>query len=156
MSIEINQVAPDFTLFNTEKKEIKLSDYRGKNVVLLFFPFAFTSTCTAELCNMRDNLAYYNKLNAVIFGISIDSLFVLEKFKSEQKLTFDLLSDFNKEASSNYDALYETFPAFGYKGVSKRAVFVIDRDGKIRHTEYVGSPGDLPSFEAINQTLEKL
>ena len=105
MSIETNQLAPNFKLFNTEKKEINLYDQNSKNVVLLFFPLAFTSTCTAELCYIRDNYNIYEKLNAVIFGISIDSVYTLAKFKEEQKLNFDLLSDFNKTASKLYNCL---------------------------------------------------
>src|ERR1700748_3714987 len=107
MSPKIDQQAPDFTLFNTEKKEIHLADYRGKNVFLLFFPLACTSTCTAELCSVRDNYGMYNSLNAVVFGISTDSLFALGKFKEEQKLNFDLLSDYNKTASEDYRSLSE-------------------------------------------------
>src|SRR5882672_10859688 len=106
MSAEINSKAPDFKLFNTEKKEISLSEQKGKNVVLLFFPLAFTSTCTAELCAIRDNYAMYNGLNATVFGISGDSLFSLKKFKEEQNLNFDLLSDFNKDVSTAYGSIY--------------------------------------------------
>src|ERR1044072_4459267 len=134
MSPEVGSKAPDFKLFNTEKKEISLSDQKGKNVVLLFFPLAFTSTCTAELCSIRDNYAMYNQLNAVVFGISGDSLFSLAKFKEEQKLNFDLLSDFNKDVSIAYNSLYELF-SYGMKGVSKRSAFVIDKEGIIRYAE---------------------
>lgn len=155
MSPEIGSKAPDFKLFNTEKKEISLSDQKGKNVVLLFFPLAFTSTCTAELCTIRDNYAMYNGLNAVVFGISGDSLFSLGKFKEEQKLNFDLLSDFNKEVSTAYNSLYEQF-GYGMKGVTKRAAFVIDKEGIIRYAEILEKASDLPSFEKINATLKSL
>ena len=103
-------------------------------VVLLFFPLAFTSVCTAELCSVRDNYALYNELNAVVYGISVDSAFTLAKFKEEQRLNFDLLSDFNKTASTAYDCLYSEF-ALGMKGVSKRSAFVIDKDGMIQYAE---------------------
>src|SRR6478672_9045166 len=109
MPILAGQKAPDFTLFDTEKQKISLADSRGKNVVLLFFPLAFTGTCTKELCNVRDNIGLYNNTNASVFGISVDSLFSLGKFKEEQHLNFPLLSDFNKDASKAYDVLYETF-----------------------------------------------
>src|SRR3954467_1753299 len=114
MQLKINQPAPDFKLYNPAKKEISLSDFRGKNVVVLFFPLAFTSTCTVELCSVRDNYAMYNNLNAVVFGISTDSLFSLGKFKEEQKLNFDLLSDYNKTTSEDYGSLYAQF-GFGMK-----------------------------------------
>lgn len=152
MILSTGQKAPDFKLFNTEKKEVSLSEQKGKNVVLLFFPLAFTSTCTAELCNIRDNYGIYNGLNAVVFGISVDSLFSLGKFKEEQKLNFDLLSDFNKEASKTYGCLYEQF-GFGMMGVSKRAAFVINKDGVLIHQEILEKAGDLPSFEAIQAAL---
>lgn len=155
MSIEINKPAPDFKLFNTVKKEVTLSENKGKNVLLLFFPLAFTSTCTAELCNIRDNYAMYNDLNAVVYGISNDSLFVLGKFKEEQKLNFDLLSDFNKTVSAAYDSLYPEF-IFGMQGVSKRASFVIDKNGIIKYSEILEKASDLPNFEAIKACLEKL
>src|ERR1700744_4666959 len=120
MPIQVGQQAPDFTLFDTEKKEVKLSEQKGKNVVLLFFPLAFTGVCTAELCNIRDNYGIYNGLNAEVFGISVDSIFTLAKFKEEQKLNFSLLSDFNKETARAYDSIYETF-GFGMQGVAKRS-----------------------------------
>lgn len=152
MSLTVGQKAPEFKLFNTEKKEISLSEQRGRNVVLLFFPLAFTSTCTAELCNIRDNYSIYNGLDAVVFGISVDSLFSLGKFKAEQNLNFDLLSDFNKEASKAYDCLYPQF-GFGMLGVSKRASFVIDKEGVLKHQEILEKAGDLPNFEAIQTAL---
>lgn len=100
MNIQVGQKAPDFALYDSDKNKVSLSDFKDKNVLVLFFPLAFTSTCTAELCNIRDNIALYNNSNAQVLGISIDSLFVLGKFKAEQSLNFPLLSDFNKEAAS--------------------------------------------------------
>jgi len=155
MSIEINKPAPDFKLFNTLKNEVTLSENKGKNVLLLFFPLAFTSTCTAELCNIRDNYAMYNSLNSVVYGISTDSLFTLGKFKEEQKLNFDLLSDYNKTASVAYDSLYADF-IFGMQGVSKRASFIVDKNGIIQYAEILEKASDLPNFEAIKACLEKL
>ncbi|GAB3881951.1 redoxin domain-containing protein [Spirosoma agri] len=149
------QKAPDFTLFNTERNEISLSSFHGKNVVVLFFPMAFTSTCTVELCEMRDNIATYMGLNADIVAISVDSPFTLAKFKEEQALPFDLLSDFNKEASQAYDTYYETF-VMNLKGVSKRSAFVIDGDGIIQYAEVLESAGDVPDFAAVRETLASL
>src|SRR5258705_11713535 len=118
MKIEVGQQALDFTLYNSEKKQVTLSELKGHNVLLLFFPLAFTSTCTKELCSVRDNIAQFNNANAKVFGISVDSLFTLGKYKVEQNLNFPLLSDFNKEASIAYDVLYQTFPSFEMQGVS--------------------------------------
>lgn len=156
MSIQTGQQAPDFTLFDSDKNTVSLADQKGSNVVLLFFPLAFTGVCTAELCNVRDNIGLYNSTNAKVFGISVDSIFTLGKFRAEQNLNFPLLSDFNKTASRAYDVLYETFPAFEMQGVSKRAAFVIDKEGVVRYAEICPTPGDLPSFESIQQTLKEL
>ncbi|BFG69246.1 peroxiredoxin [Sediminibacterium sp. KACHI17] len=156
MSIQAGAVAPQFSLFDTDKNKVSLADQKGKNVVVLFFPLAFTGVCTTELCNVRDNISLYNNANAVVFGVSVDSLFSLGKFREEQKLNFQLLSDFNKEAASAYGVLYETFPAFEMQGVSKRAAFVIDKEGVVRYAEVCPTPGDLPNFEAIQQTLNSL
>lgn len=156
MSIQAGQQAPDFTLFDTDKNKVSLAGQKGSNVVVLFFPLAFTGVCTAELCNVRDNIATYNSTNAKVFGVSVDSLFSLGKFKAEQNLNFPLLSDFNKEAAKAFGVLYETFPAFEMQGVSKRAAFVIDKEGVVRYAEICPTPGDLPDFAAIQQTLEGL
>lgn len=155
MSIQVGQAAPDFTLFDTEKKELSLSSLRGKNVVLVFFPLAFTGVCTAELCSLRDNIAVYGGLDAEVLGISVDSLFSLEKFKAEQGINFPMLSDFNKEASTAYGSIYETF-AFGMKGVSKRSAFVIDKEGIVRHTEILEDAGKIPDFDAVQAVLKNL
>lgn len=156
MSITVGQKAPDFTLFDTDKNKVSLADQKGSNVVILFFPLAFTGVCTAELCNIRDNIAVYNNTNAKVFGVSVDSLFSLGKFKEEQNLNFPLLSDFNKEASKAFDVLYETFPAFEMQGVSKRSAFVIDKEGMVQYAEICPTPGDLPNFTAIQSTLAGL
>ncbi len=156
MPIQAGQTAPGFTLYDTDKNKVSLSDQKGSNVLLLFFPLAFTSTCTKELCSVRDNIGQYNNANAKVFGISVDSLFTLGKYKTEQNLNFPLLSDFNKDASKAYDVLYETFPSFEMAGVSKRAAFVIDKDGMVRYAEVCATPQDLPDFGAIQQTLDGL
>jgi peroxiredoxin len=155
MAVQVGQPAPDFTLWDNEKKQVTLSDYKGKNVLLLFYPLAFTSVCTRELCHMRDNLAEYNNMNAVVFGISIDSLYVQDVFKKQLNLNFPLLADFNKEVSTAYDSLFESF-SNDMKGVTKRASFVIDKEGIIRHAEILPKGGDYPDFEAIQACLKQL
>ena len=115
MKIEIGQPAPNFTLYDSQKNQVTLSDLKGQNVLLLFFPLAFTSTCTAELCSIRDNISFYNDVNAKVFGISVDSLHTLAKYKAEQNLNFSLLSDFNKDVSTAYGSIYEMF-GYNMKG----------------------------------------
>lgn len=154
MSIEIGQKAPAFTLVDTARKEVNLSDFKGKNVLLLFFPLAFTGVCTTELCSVRDNINMYEKVNAQVLGISVDSPFTLGKFKEEQKYNFPLLSDFNKTVSKAYGAFYETF--LGMNGIAKRSAFVVDKTGVIRYAEVLEDAHDLPNFEAINALLATL
>ena len=147
--------APDFALRASDKSLVKLAEQRGKNVVLLFFPFAFTSVCTKELCFMRDSLARYNELNAQILAVSVDSPYTLAKWKEEQGFNFPLLSDFNKTVSKKYDSLYKEF-GLGFKGVSKRSAFIIDKNGMVRYAEVLENAGEIPNFDAINQLLTSL
>jgi peroxiredoxin len=152
MGIQIGQPAPDFTLFDSDKQKLTLSDQKGSNVLLLFFPQAFTGVCTAELCSVRDNIAAYNNVNAKVFGISVDSVFTLDKFKKEQSYNFALLSDFNKEVSTLYQTIYDNW-IFDMKGVSKRSAFVIDKNGTIQYAEVLENPGEQPNFDKINEVL---
>jgi glutaredoxin-dependent peroxiredoxin len=153
MSISVGAMAPSFNLFSSDKAKVSSSDYAGKNLVVLFFPLAFTGVCTAELCTMRDGLAAFNSLNTDVVGISVDSLFTLDKFKQDNKINFPLLSDFNKEASKAFDSLYDVFPAFDMHGVSKRSAFVINTQGEIIYVEYCATPGDQPDYAAIKAVL---
>ena len=155
MGLKIGEVAPEFNLFNTLKKEVSLSEYKGKNVVLLFYPFAFSGTCTKELCYVNGNYEIYNALNAVVFGISTDSVFTQIRYKQEQNLNFELLSDFNKEVSAKYNSLYEEF-IYGTKGVTKRSAFIIDKDGIIKYIEILEDAGKQPSYDRIQQCLNGL
>ena len=152
MAPKIGQKAPDFSLFDSEKNQVTLSEQRGSNVLLLFFPLAFTSVCTAELCSVRDNMKSYETLNAKVFGISVDSLYTLARFKHEQNLNFPLLSDFNKEVSKAYGSLYEKF-GFNMQGVSKRSAFLIDTNGVVQYAEVLENAGEQPNFTAIRQSL---
>jgi peroxiredoxin len=97
----------------------------------------------------------YNQLNAIVLGISVDSMFALKKFKEEQQFEFDLLSDFNKDVARKYQVLYEDFPLFQMKGVTKRAAFVINQKGIIQHMDILNDPGKLPDFRIIEETLNK-
>jgi len=148
MLLQEGQAAPQFTLVSSSLQSSSLADFRGRKVVLHFFPLAFTGVCTTQLCTMRDSFGYYDGLNATILGISVDSPFTLAKFKEENNYQFDLLSDFNKEVSTAYGALYADF-VMGLKGVSKRAAFVIDEEQNIIYAEVLEVATDLPNFEAI-------
>jgi peroxiredoxin len=153
--LQVGQTAPDFSLYDSDKKLVSLSQFRGNNVLLLFFPFAFSSVCTAEMCSMRDNLKIYEHLNVLPIGISVDSLYTLKKFKEDQHLNFPLLSDFNKEVSTLYGSIYETF-SYGMKGVSKRSAFLIDKHGIVQYAEVLENAGVQPDFEAIQVKLREL
>ncbi|MCB0621028.1 MAG: peroxiredoxin [Saprospiraceae bacterium] len=155
MPIKVGDKAPQFTLVSSDKEKVSLGDYQGKNVVLLFFPMAFTGVCTTELCAMRDDIAQYERLNAEVLAVSVDSPFTLNKFKEDQQLNFPLLSDFNKEVARAYDSLYEEF-VLGLKGVARRSAFVIDGHGVVRYAEVLESAGDLPNFSAVKETLNSL
>jgi peroxiredoxin len=156
MALSLGQKIPAVTLLDSDKNKINLSDFEGKNLVILFFPLAFSGHCAKELCMVRDNITAYNALNTAVVGISVDSHYSLDKFKQEQQINFPLLSDFNKTASTAFDVLYEEFPAFGMKGVSKRSAFVADKTGTLRYAEICPTPGDLPDFEAISKLIASL
>ena len=152
MPIKVGEKAPLFTLRNSATEEVSLSDYKEKNLVVLFFPLAFTGVCTTELCEIRDSIAEYNNMNAEVMAISVDSPFTLAKFKEEQGYNFPLLSDFNKEVSRAYGSLYEDF-VLDMKGVSKRSVFVVDKEGTIKCVEVLENAADIPNFEAVKDVL---
>jgi peroxiredoxin len=157
MSLQIGNTAPNFTLHTSINETISLSDFAGEKVVLiLFFPQAFTGVCTKELCAIRDEISRYQTDNAQVLGISVDSVFTLAKFKEEQQLNFPLLSDFNKEVSTAYHSIYESFTGMNMKGVSKRSAFLVDKAGVVQYAEVLESAGDIPNFEAINECIDRL
>jgi glutaredoxin-dependent peroxiredoxin len=155
MALQKGDKAPDFKLYNTDKKHVSLSDFAGKNLIIHFFPAAFTGVCTTQLCTMRDNLAHYQSLGTEVVGISVDSLFSLGKFKEQEGYNFDLLSDYNKTTAQAYEAFYEEF-VLDMKGVARRAAFVIDGEGTIQYAEVLESAGNLPDFNAIKETVAAL
>lgn len=153
-SIEVGMKAPDFKLVGLDLQPVSLSDYQGKNLILHFFPLAFTSICTAQMCTANEEENDYSQLNGEVLGVSVDSPFVLQKFSAENNLNFPLASDFNKTVSEAYDVLFQE-DFLGMSRFSKRAAFVIDKDGVIRYAE-VTDGKTLPSFENIKNTLEQL
>ena len=155
MALTVGTKAPLFTLFNTERKEVSLSDYTGKIVVINFFPAAFTGVCTAQMCSNRDELSYYNDLGAIVFGISVDMPFSLKEFKEKNKINFELLSDFNKKTIHDYEMYHCNFTC-GIRGVAKRGVVVIDEDGKVAYAEETANPGTQVNFSALKEALQKI
>ena len=155
MALSVGQAAPDFEIpLAGSPDKFKLSDNQGKQpVVLLFFPLAWTGICTAELCSIRDSYQEYKDLGCRVVGISVDSPFALDKFKAEQSYPFDMASDFNKDVSAAYGALYEEL--LGFKGVSKRSAFVVGKDGKVLYAEVNDDPKQLPDFAKVKDAVRK-
>jgi len=154
MSVDVGSKAPDFTLVNEERQPVKLSEQRGRPVVLAFFPAAFSSVCTKELCTFRDSLSRLNQAQAQVYGISVDTFFTLKAFHDQQGYNFPLLSDFNKTAIRDYGVFNEDM--IGLKGIAKRAVFVIDKDGIVRHREVLEDARNEPNYDAVFKTLASL
>jgi peroxiredoxin len=144
MSLDVGSKAPDFTLTNQDRQPVKLSEQRGKPVVLAFFPAAFSSVCTKELCTFRDSMAQLNAAHAQVYGISVDTFFTLKAFHDQQQYNFPLLSDFNKQAIRDYGVFNEDM--IGLKGIAKRAVFVIDKDGVVRYKEVLEDARHEPDY----------
>ena len=154
MSTEVGSKAPDFTLTNQDRQPVTLSALRGKPVVLAFFPAAFSSVCQKELCTFRDSMSRLNQTNAQVFGISVDTFFSLKAFADQQKFNFPLLSDFNKQVIRDYGVYNEDM--IGLKGIAKRAVFVIDKDGTVRHREVLEDARNEPDYDKVFTTLGTL
>jgi peroxiredoxin len=155
MSLRVGDKAPLFTLKTKTADglvDVKLAaNFGEKQTVLLFFPLAFTSICTEELCSISNGIHEYENLDAAVYAISVDSPFAQEAFAKASKIHFPLLSDFNKEVSTAYGAIFAEL--IGLKGVSKRAAFVIDRQGFITYAEVNDHPAKLPDFAKIKEAL---
>jgi len=148
MVVDVGTTAPDFTLTNQERQPVSLGQLRGgKPVVLAFFPAAFSSVCEKELCTFRDSIAALNSAQAQVFGISVDTFFTLKAFHDQQRLSFSLLSDFNKEVIRTYGVFNEDM--IGLKGIAKRAVFVIDGKGVVRYREVLEDARNEPNYDQV-------
>jgi len=155
MALKIGSKAPEFTLINTEKKEVSLKDFAGKTLVINFFPAAFTGVCTEQMCSNRDDVSFYSSLGASVVGVSVDTPFTLGVFKAQNNINFDLLSDFNKTMIKAYDMYLEDF-VLGLKGVTKRGVAVVDGNGTIVYAEETANPGTQVNFAALKEALAAL
>ncbi len=154
MSIQVGQKAPDFALKTNKMKDFKLSDLQGqKNAVLLFVPLAFTGVCTKEFCSVRDNINSLQNESTQVVGISVDSPFSLDAWAAKEGYNFPLLSDFNKEVSAAYGSLYENL--LGFRGVSKRSAFVVDKNGIVQYAWVSEDAGKMPELDPIRECLQK-
>ena len=153
-AVDVRSQAPDFTLTNQDRQPVKLSEQKGRPVVLAFFPAAFSGVCTKELCTFRDSMARLNSAQAQVYGISVDTFFTLKAFHDAQGYNFPLLSDFNKQAIKEFGVFNEDM--IGLKGIAKRAVFVIDKDGIVRHKEVLDDARNEPNYDAVFQSLASL
>lgn len=151
--MKVGEKAPNFTLKNSHGEDVSLKSLveTGK-VLILFFPLAYSSVCTEEMCSTRDNMKLYNSLNTNVVGISVDSFFTLKEFKRSNNLNFSLLSDFNKEVSRQFNSIYDDF--FGMKGVSKRSAFIVNKELVIEYAEINEDAGKQPNFKAIQEALK--
>ena len=155
MSVDVGAKAPDFTLHNQDRQDVTLSQELKKGpVVLAFFPAAFSGTCQQEFCTFRDSAADLNKVNANVVGVSTDTFFALKAWGDQNKLTFPLLSDYNKEVIRQYGVVNPDM--IGLKDIAKRAVFVIDRNGVVRHREVLEDARNEPDYGKITQALASL
>jgi len=158
MAIPVGSKAPDFNLKSKQASglvDVKLSDNLGKkNTVLLFFPAAFTSVCTTELCQMSSNLDSYSGLNANVIAVSVDTPFAQEAWAQKEKISLTLASDLNKETIKKYDVVFPMLAGIG--DTAARAAFVIDKSGVVQYSEQTPTPKDLPSFEKVKEALGKL
>ena len=153
MSVATGAKAPDFTLTNQDRQPVTLSEELRKGpVVLAFFPAAFSSVCTTEMCTFRDSFADLKKLNANVLGISTDTFFALKAWADANTLTFPLLSDYNKDVIAKYGVVNPDM--IGLKNISKRAVFVIDRNGVVKHSEVLDDARNEPNYAKVKEILQ--
>jgi peroxiredoxin len=151
MTVDVGSIAPDFTLMNQDRQPVTLSAQRGRPVVLAFFPGAFSNTCTSELCTLNDALARFNETRAQVYGVSTDTFFTLKAFRDQQTFGFPLLCDFNKQVIRAYGVYNEDM--IGLKGIAKRAVFVLDQNGVVRHREVLEDARNEPDYDRIHAAL---
>ena len=156
MAADVGQAAPEFNLYDTDRGRRALSDFKGKNVVLAFFPGAFTGTCTSEMCALRDRMDRFNSLNAQVLGISVDPPFSLKVWAENNGLNFPVLSDFNRQAVDLYEIPLQDLAGMEGYVAANRAVFVLDKGGVVRYKWEAPAPGNEPLYDEIEEALGKL
>jgi len=156
VEVLVGERAPDFTLPDTDLKPRKLSEFRGKKLVLAFFPGAFTSVCTKEMCAFRDSLARFNELKAQVVGISVNDPFSNKGFAERNMLTFPLLSDYSREVIRLYGIEMKDFAGLKGYSAAKRSVFVLDKNGVVRYRWVSEDPRVEPNYAEVQKALEKI
>jgi peroxiredoxin len=156
MAGDVSQAAPDFTLYDSTNQQRKLSEFKGKNVVLAFFPGVFTGVCTTEMCTFRDQSDQLNSLNAQVLGISVDSPFSQKAWAEQNNLNFPILSDYNRQVVNLYGVAFQNLAGMEGYVAANRAVFVLDKDGIVRYKWEAPSPVVEPNYDEISQALSRL
>lgn len=156
MAVDVGQAAPDFTLYGTDLKARSLGDLKGQNVVLAFFPGAFTGTCTDEMCALRDRADQFNSLNAQVLGISVDPPFSQKAWSDANNLNFPLVSDFTRQVVNQYGVALPNLAGMEGYVAANRAVFVLDKGGFVRYKWEAPKPTVEPDYDEIRQELGKL
>tara|TARA_Y100000022_G_C13175073_1_gene340549 strand:+ start:477 stop:947 length:471 start_codon:yes stop_codon:yes gene_type:complete len=152
----LNEIAPDFNLKNTEKNDIALSSFKGKTVVLAFYPGAFTGVCDTEMCSLRDSMNSFNDLNATVLGISVDSPWANAEFAKKYEINFNLLSDYNRDVSKAYDMIFNGLGGLKGYECSNRGVIIIDGQGLIKYRWVAENPGVEPNYSEIIEKVKSL
>ena len=156
MAVEVGQPAPEFTLYDADRQQRSLSEFRGKSVVLAFFPGAFTGVCTTEMCAFRDRMDRFNSLNSQVLGISVDGAFAQKGFSDQNNLNFPLLSDFTRQVVNQYDVALPNFGGMDGYVAAKRAVFVVDKEGVVRYAWVGPNPGVEPDYDEVQAAVDGL
>lgn len=154
MVMELGSKAIDFTLYDYDRKERSLKELLDKKLVLAFFPGAFTSICTKEMCTFRDSMKSLEELNAKVVGISVDSPFSNKAFAEKYNLNFLLLSDYNRDVIRKYDIVLKDLGGLKGYNVAKRSIFILDKDGIVRYRWISDDPTKEPNYEEIKKALE--
>jgi peroxiredoxin len=156
MPVDVGQSAPGFTLYDQDRQQRSLADFQGKSVVLAFFPGAFTGVCTTEMCTLRDSIEQFNSLNTQVLGISVDPPFAQKAWADQNSLNFPILSDFNRQATNEYDVALPNMAGMEGYVACNRAVFIVDKDGVVRYRWIAPSPVNEPDYDEIRQNLDQL
>lgn len=156
MAVEVGQAAPDFSLYDTERQKRSLGEFKGKNVVLAFFPGAFTGVCTTEMCTLRDRIDQYNSMNAQVIGITVDPPFSQKVWIDQNNVTYPFLSDFNREVVNLYDVALPNLASMEGYVAAKRAVFVLDKEGIVRYKWVSDSPANEPDYDEVQSAVAQL
>ena len=156
MAVEIGQEAPGFSLYDQDREERCLAEFKGKNVVLAFYPGAFTDVCTTEMCALRDQAGEFESLNAQVLGISVDPPFAQKAWADANNLNFPVLSDFNRDVVNKFDVALPNLGGLQGYVAANRAVFIVDRDGVVRYRWLAPSPADEPDYEEVRRALDQL